>query len=191
MTVGLKEIVRYLRMGCRRPDEALARRIAELSEEACKAARPAWTWLRTSLETQATVRRWLATSKSLRRHLAGCHAAYLACGTLGATFDAFQRKVSAVSGADAFIVQAIGAAMIEKWMDEAGDAIRMELHAGESLVPRYSPGYGDFGLSAQRELLELLDAPRKVGVSLTGSLLMTPSKSVSAVIGVRPGEPAP
>ena len=55
----------------------------------------------------------------------------------------------------------------------------------ESLVSRYSPGYGDFPLTAQRELLSLLDAPRKVGVSLTDTLLMVPSKSVSAIIGVK------
>lgn len=72
-------------------------------------------------------------------------------------------------------------------MDSIEDDIRAELAPGESLVARYSPGYADFPLSAQRELLALLDAPRKVGVSLTDSLLMVPSKSVSAVIGVRKG----
>ena len=71
-------------------------------------------------------------------------------------------------------------------MDSIEDDIRAELAPGESLVARYSPGYADFPLAAQRELLALLDAPRKVGVSLTDSLLMVPSKSVSAVIGVKP-----
>ena len=53
------------------------------------------------------------------------------------------------------------------------------------LVRRYSPGYGDFPLEAQRELLGILDTPRAIGVSLTDTLLMAPSKSVSAVIGVK------
>jgi cobalamin-dependent methionine synthase I len=82
-------------------------------------------------------------------------------------------------------VQAIGAALIEKLMDEVEAEIRRELPPNESLVSRYSPGYGDFPLTAQRELLSLLDAPRKVGVSLTDTLLMVPSKSVSAIIGVK------
>ena len=60
-----------------------------------------------------------------------------------------------------------------------------ELKEGETLVSRYSPGYGDWPLEAQRRLFELLDAPRKAGVSLTDSLLMVPSKSVSAIIGVK------
>jgi cobalamin-dependent methionine synthase I len=89
------------------------------------------------------------------------------------------------SGADALIVQAVGAALIERHMDAVEDEIRAELAPGESLLTRYSPGYGDFPLEAQRSILALLDTPRKIGVSLTDSLLMVPSKSVSAVIGVR------
>ena len=70
-------------------------------------------------------------------------------------------------------------------MDIAEDEIRRELAEGETLVPRYSPGFGDFPLSAQREILSVLDAARAIGVSLTDTLLMVPSKSVSAVIGVK------
>ena len=83
-------------------------------------------------------------------------------------------------------IQAVAAAMIEDWMDAIEDDIRRELAPGEELVARYSPGYGDFPLAAQSALVALLDAPRKAGVSLTSSLLLVPSKSVTAVIGVRP-----
>ena len=81
-------------------------------------------------------------------------------------------------------MQAIGAAMIERLMDNAEELIRQELAPGEELISRYSPGYGTFPLSAQRELLALLDAPLSVGVSLTDTMLMVPSKSVSAIIGI-------
>ena len=49
--------------------------------------------------------------------------------------------------------------------------------------PRFSPGYGDLSLEVQKEIFSLLDCPRKIGVSLGDSLLMTPSKSVTAIIG--------
>ena len=49
---------------------------------------------------------------------------------------------------------------------------------------RFSPGYGDLPLDVQRPLFAALDVPRKIGVSLTDSLLMAPSKSVSAIIGI-------
>ncbi|MBP3731219.1 MAG: hypothetical protein J6I40_07110, partial [Mailhella sp.] len=49
---------------------------------------------------------------------------------------------------------------------------------------RFSPGYGDFALEHQRDFARFLDMPRNAGISLSDTLLMTPSKSVTAVIGV-------
>ena len=181
MTVTLQDVLPYLRMGGNRPpDAALAERIAGLTDDALATVRPARTWRR-----MATPAHWLDGSRALSMRLAGCRDAYLACGTLGASFDAWHRMVSVKSAADALIAQAVGAAAIEKVMDSVEDDIRAELAPCETLVKRYSLGYGDFPLEAQRELLALIDAPRKVGVSLTDSLLMVPSKSVSAVIGVK------
>ncbi len=184
----MADVARYLRMNGERPDGPLAERIASLAEAAGKAVRPARVWRRFPI-TGATVGdvppAQIRIEGSLARHLEGCGAVCLACGTLGASFDAFHRRASAVSGADALILQAVAAAMIEDWMDTIEDEIRKELEPGETLVARYSPGYGDFPLAAQGALVSLLDTPRKVGVSLTSTFLLTPSKSVTAVIGVR------
>ena len=186
MTVDLAEIARYMRMGRTVPDGALAARVGGLRDEVIKLIRPARTWRRFRIDGGAIASGGLCLdiAGTLARHIKGCHAAYLACGTVGAEFDAFHRRVSVTSGADALIVQAIGAALIEKLMDSVEDEIRAELAESETLVERYSPGYGTFPLAAQSTLLALLDAPIKVGVSLTDTLLMVPSKSVSAIIGV-------
>ena len=181
MKIDDKQICRYLKLYGRSPGAALEERIKAMREAALAAIRPARTWKR--FEDLSVV--GTGGSPSLAKHLSGCHAAYLVCTTIGASFDALQRRTAATSPSDAFVLQAIGAAAIEEWTDETEKAIRRELQAGETLVSRYSPGYGDYPLAAQRELLGLLDASRKVGVSLTDSFLMVPSKSVSAVIGVR------
>ena len=178
MTVTVQEVARYLRRGGKAPDGALAARIGELIDEAARVLRPARIWRRLPV-TQIP-----SPGTTLLQHLEGCAEAYLACGTIGPGLDALQRRVSVTSGADALIVQAVGAALIERYMDDVENEIRAELASGETLVTRYSPGYGDFPLEAQREILAILDTPRKIGVSLTDSLLMVPSKSVSAVIGV-------
>ena len=52
------------------------------------------------------------------------------------------------------------------------------------LRPRFSPGYGDFHLKHQKDMILLLDCPRKIGLTLTDSLLLAPSKSVTAVMGI-------
>ena len=180
-TLSLVAIARYMRMGRQVPEGALAERIEELKGQALKVFRPARIWRRVGLPLPVE-------SQALVRHLDGCSAAYLVCGTIGAEFDALQRRVAVTSGTDALIVQAIGAAAIEAWMDAVEDELRQELKPDEELVPRFSPGYGDLPLAYQRTLLTLLDAPRKIGVSLTDTLLMVPSKSVSAIIGVKCSE---
>ena len=180
MEVTAREICAYMRMGGRRLEGALAERVDELVAEVRKALRPAHVWRRVAAVSVPRA------SSTLLRHLSGCADAFLVCGTLGAGVDALQRRLAVASGADALIVQAIGAAFMERWMDETEDRIGAELAPGERLITRYSPGYGDWPLDAQRELLVILDTPRAIGVSLTDSLLMVPSKSVSAVIGVRP-----
>ena len=178
-----------MRMGRAIPEGALAVRTLKLRDEALKTIRPAHVWRRFTIAEGAIASGGirLEMQGSLKRHISGCHAVYLACGTIGTGFDAFHRRISVSSGVDALIAQAVGAALIERLMDEVEDEIRSDLSHGETLVSRYSPGYGTFPLTAQRELLALLDAPLKIGVSLTDTLLMAPSKSVSAVIGVSKG----
>lgn len=50
--------------------------------------------------------------------------------------------------------------------------------------PRFSPGYGDLPLSAQREIFAVLDCGKRIGLMLNDSLLMSPSKSVTAFVGI-------
>ena len=81
--------------------------------------------------------------------------------------------------------------MTEEWCDRINERIRLEAEKdGLYLRPRYSPGYGDLPLEMQRDISRILNMPKEIGVSLTQSLLMTPSKSVTALIGVseEPGE---
>ena len=116
------------------------------------------------------------------------------CGTIGAEFDAWQRRLSVLSAADALLSQQIGLSAVEKVMDELEERAREEVEGkreegtgnreqgtGNRLKPRRSPGYGDLPLALSRTILAELDAPRKIGVSITDSNLLVPSKSVTAI----------
>ena len=54
------------------------------------------------------------------------------------------------------------------------------------LTDRFSPGYGDLPLDLQPALCAALDAQRRLGLTVTDSLLLNPVKSVTAVIGLSP-----
>ena len=111
VAVETGDVLKYLRMGASSGDAALLGRIRELLAKALPSVRPACMWKRFALSADGVVSggQTLAVSGTLAAHLRGCRSVYLVCGTIGTEFDAFMRRVSAVSGADALIVQAIGA----------------------------------------------------------------------------------
>lgn len=111
---------------------------------------------------------------------------FFLCGTIGAEFDRWQRRLAVMSAADALFSQQIGLDAVERVMDGLEAEIRAALFAGERIGPRWSPGYGAHPLSMSREILDRLDATKRIGVSLTDSLLLVPSKSVTAVCEVVP-----
>jgi len=84
----------------------------------------------------------------------------------------------------AVIIDAIGSEAVEKFADYIQDVIARENRLF-SLKPttRFSPGYGDFSLSYQKEILLLLEA-EEIGISLhPESLVLIPEKSITAVVG--------
>lgn len=114
-------------------------------------------------------------------HFNGVDVAFL-CGTIGAEFDVWQRRLSIRSSADAYLAQQIGLNAVEKVMDELEEKVRAEIEAkGGRLLPRRSPGYGELPLLLSRTILRELDAARQIGVSITDSDLLVPSKSVTAI----------
>ena len=124
-----------------------------------------------------------------RAKLSGRDVVFL-CGTLGAEFDAWQRRLAATSAADAYLAQLIGLDAVERLMDDLEKEARESVSQGGSdalvasgsrLLPRRSPGYGDLPLELSRTVLDALDATKRLGVSLTDANLLVPSKSVTAI----------
>ena len=123
-----------------------------------------------------------AESKSLTKNLDGCCRAIVFGATVGLSIDRLIAKYSRLSPARALILNALGAERIEALCDAF---VRdMEKEYGKGLHPRFSPGYADLPLSFQRKIFDLLDLPKKIGITLTDSMLMSPTKSVTAFIGI-------
>lgn len=112
-----------------------------------------------------------------------CPRVILLAATLGAETDGLIRRLQVRRMADSVIVDALANAAIENVCDNLC-ADLAEAFRPRHLTPRFSPGYGDFPLSQQRELCGVLDITRRIGVTLTPGGLMIPQKSVTALIGV-------
>ena len=119
-------------------------------------------------------------SRDLAKNLCGCSEAFVFAVTLGHGCERFLSKVSHLSAADFFVYDAIGSSLAESVCDEAERIIKGSLEC----KPRFSPGYGDFPLENQREVLSYLGAEKHLGITLTESKLMIPQKSITAILAV-------
>ena len=127
-------------------------------------------------------------SKDLKQHLEGCGEILLFACTAGAETDRRIARAKLQSAAKGLLMHAIGAQQVEGGCDRLCARLA-EIFPDRQLTDRYSPGYGDLPLAMQREVMEALDCARTVGIALTDSLLMTPSKSVTAIIGMKEKTP--
>jgi hypothetical protein len=122
------------------------------------------------------------SSKDLAKKLHGCSLAVVFAATLGLGIDKLINRYSSLSPSRALAIEALGNERIEGLCNLFQKGIAEEFNA--PLTARFSPGYGDLDISFQKEIFALLDCPRRIGLSLSDSMIMSPSKSVSAIVGL-------
>ncbi len=181
-----REILRYL--GAPSDSGSLDALLERAQREVRAAAAPRSLFRRFPLEVEPGVVRVggaAFASRDLAGHLRGCGEAFLFALTLGPGVDALIRRYNLTELPFVPVLQACAAAYTE----ECADSAQRELESwaaerGLYLRPRFSPGYGDFPLEAQKFFFSALDITKKIGISLTDSFLMVPMKSITAVLGV-------
>lgn len=125
--------------------------------------------------------------KDIAEHLRGCERCVLLAATLGGGADAVIRAYEAGAMEKAVIADCLASAAIEQVCNAAEREIQAQLGV-YNFTWRFSPGYGDFPLDIQGEFLKVLDAGRRIGLSVSESLILLPRKSVTAVMGISKGE---
>lgn len=119
-------------------------------------------------------------SRSLEKNLLGCDYAYILAATTGFNAHRLIERKSLLSPVCGMVTDCVGSAAIEAFCDK----INSSLENAEYLRPRFSPGYGDLSIEFQKDIMEFLQAKKNIGVSLTDNFMMTPVKSVTAIIGI-------
>ncbi len=182
--VSKKEIMRYL--GCGEHSAELSALVSDcLSEAEDKLAyKVAFCYLPVHTDGERIdLCAFSFSSRDLCKSLAGSERVLLFGATLGIGIDRLIARYSVVSPARAVVFQAIGAERIEALCDFF--CREEEIKTGRALRPRFSPGYGDLPLSVQRDVFNILDCQRSIGLTLNESLIMSPSKSVTAFAAVK------
>ena len=121
-------------------------------------------------------------SAKLLSHLKDSNTIILFGATLGVGADTLVRKYSITDAAMTSVVHCVGASMVENLCDQACEELKNTIKGDHKY--RFSPGYGGLDISSQADFFKLLPMTKQMGVSLSESFLMTPTKTVTAFIGV-------
>lgn len=121
-------------------------------------------------------------SSRLAENLQGCGRVVVFGATLGVEVDRIISLAAATDVAKAMAYQAAAASEIESVCDELENKIKAEHSC--TLRRRYSPGYFDLDITAQKEFFTLLELTKRIGLTLTETCEMLPTKSVTAFIGI-------
>lgn len=178
------EILRYLRTSSKVDDARLSQLIDDACEEVERTVKPKTIHRLfdcTVNDNQLVIGNEVFTSKRLAETLKGCGRVCIFAATLGTECDRLLRTYSATDIARSMVLQACLASKIE----EVCDALEEELKAeGLILRPRYSPGYFDLDITENKKIFELMEVTKRIGLTLTDTYQMIPTKSVTAIIGV-------
>lgn len=187
MEIPDDEVMRYLGYHGTAPDERISGLVKDIHAVFAAGVSPKsvygiWDCKVDSLTV--TFDGFTIKSENLARRLAGCGRAALLAATLGAEADTLIRRFSVQDMEKAVIAQAVCTVMIDSYCDKVEDEIakKREL-AGLCGTKRFSPGYGDFDIACQKDIVKLLYCDRSIGLTLTSGFMLVPSKSVTAVIG--------
>ncbi len=185
--ISKAEAARY--MGIRIAPDTMTAELLDRYEEIVRARlRPAYVFREAEIEfsVEGIYLTGLAVplmGKSIYKLLSGYTRAIVLAATVSAEADRLIREVSVTDMAAAVVADALCSAAIEQVCDRAEAEIFGDIPK-EQRTYRFSPGYGDLPIELQSDLLNYLNAQRRIGLSCTDSYLLTPTKSVTAIIGL-------
>ena len=183
--LNLKEVFRY--SGARTGDQTLKELIFDCVRESEK--ENAVNYSVCFAETPLTINdglcdfsAFIVNSKNLAALMHGAKFAIVFACTIGIGIDRLIKKYSETNPSRALIFQALGAERIETFTDTF--LKNYQTSHGVSLTPRFSAGYGDLNLAVLKDIFALLNPQKRIGLTLNDSLIMSPSKSVTAIAGI-------
>ncbi len=190
MKIDKKEVLRYLGYKNQEFDKSLTDLIEACCDEVIDICKESFVYEIFDIERKNNKVFLLGSTLVLKdmdiiNHLAGSKKCLIMAATLGAEVDrriAYYTRINITKG---LIMDACATTAIENLCDELQTQImKKALDDNLHITNRYSPGYGDFSIDNQSNILNVLDSYKKIGLSVTESNIMLPRKSVTALIGL-------
>ncbi len=133
-------------------------------------------------ENETVINNIVFKSKNLSENLSGCKKVVVFGATLGIECDRLIQRSIITDTVKALALQASATIRIEEICDLLEEEIKLAYKI--NLRKRFSPGYGDLDICEQKKLFSLIELTKRIGITLTDTYEMIPSKSVTAFIGI-------
>ena len=185
---NITDALRYMKVPPTVQDEELTRTVREafVNLERCIEPRCVWGRFRIAhfdggIELDGAE----IFSRNIARLTERSEECILLAATLGHEADRQIALAQRVNMLDGVALDACAGVRIDAYIDGyVLSEIVPGLREGEKLTHRFSPGYGDLSMSVIEDIIAILNATKRIGLSVTRSLMMVPVKSVTAIIGV-------
>ncbi len=188
--LDLDEVLRYMGTPPSQAGPELRALAEECGRAVCAAARPRWAWRAFDIAEEADGVRLscglLLPGQDLKRHLRGCGRAAVFCATLSAQVDALIRRAESGDMLRALALDCCATAAVEQMCDQ----IELELQGhfpGCSFPFPVQPGVWGPAPGAPEPPAGPAGRPRRVGLCASASHILTPRKSVTAILGAADG----
>ncbi|GAB6087576.1 methionine synthase [Alkaliphilus crotonatoxidans] len=183
------EVLRYLGYRDQALDRELTQMIDSCMEEMEQATKAFYVYQTFQIQHQndgikLVNTRLILKGAAIASHLKGCSQCVMMAATLGVGVDLKIKRYQHTDMTRAVILDACASEAIEVLCDHAESVIKNGAAPGSYLTGRFSPGYGDLSVELQPELIKLLEADKKIGLTVTDHHFLVPRKSVTACIGI-------
>lgn len=176
--INRDEAVRYLGDSGVKMNQAMESLMDQCEEIILSSAKPKYLYKKIDLQNSD-----LVAGDSVKAHLKGCNEGIIICATLGVDIDKQLRLAQVTDMAKAVVMDSMASVAIEQVCTKLDDIIADE-YKEYNLTWRFSPGYGDYPIELQESFLRLLDSQRKIGLCTNENSILTPTKSVTAIVGL-------
>ena len=171
----IEEALRYIGIKQGKADEEIKKKVYETFLEVEKCVRPKYVYGIFNIDKEDKKVQIQGTtccieSNDVARLFENSKSCIILAATLGIDAD---QEIS--------IRQKI---IIDQVCDEAEQKLIDVLKENQYFTMRFSPGYGDVPLEVSRDIIKILSCEKRIGLSLTMSDMLVPTKSITALIGI-------
>lgn len=185
LIIKKSEVLRYLGYNGQVLDDTLNNTINSCIEECSSIIVPRFVYDKYEIENIKIKNSHIEFSgNDIKAHLSNSQECIIMAATVGIEIEKKIRFYELKNLNRSLILDACATTAVEALCDNIENIICQSLPPEKHLTSRFSPGYGDLDISYQTQIIGILNADKKIGLKVTETNLLTPRKSVTAIMGI-------